>query len=129
MTLDLIKLLFSERDTIYLHSLRLLRETKNEIRVKNVIIQLAEEFPIPNDDKNRLDYKVIGSGKSYVLLDGKVIEGTWKKDSLNSKTRFFDLSGKEVELNRGKIWVSVVPSRNEGQIYFNDSNKTVTVTN
>jgi len=105
------------------------RETKNEIRVKNVIIQLAEEFPIPNDDKNRLDYKVIGSGKSYVLLDGKVIEGAWKKDSLNSKTRFFDLSGKEVELNRGKIWVSVVPSRNEGQIYFNDSNKTVTVTN
>lgn len=105
------------------------RETKKEIRVKNVIIQLAEEFPIPNDDKNRLDYKVIGSGKSYVLLDGKVIEGTWKKDSLNSKTRFFDLSGKEIELNRGKIWVSVVPSRNEGQIYFNDSNKTVTVTN
>lgn len=99
------------------------RETKNEIRVKNVIIQLAEEFPIPNDDKNRLDYKVIGSGKSYILLDGKVSEGTWKKESLTSRTRFFDSTGKEVELNRGKIWISIVPSRNESQIYFNDSNK------
>ena len=105
------------------------RETKNEIRVKNVIIQLAEEFPIPNDDKNRLDYRVIGSGKSYVLLDGKVIEGNWKKDSLTSKTRFYDLLGNEIAFNRGKIWISIVPSRNESQVYFNDSNNRKEVAN
>lgn len=105
------------------------RETKNEIRVKNVIIQLAEEFPIPNDDKNRLDYKVIGFGKSYVLLDGMVIEGTWKKDSLSSRTRFYNLLGKEIALNRGKTWISIVPSRNESQVYFNDSNKQKEVAN
>jgi len=96
------------------------RETKKEIRVKNVIIQMALEFPIPNDDKNRLDYKVLGSGNVYVLQDGKLIKGTWKKDSLDSRTRFYNEKSDEIELNRGKIWVSVVPSRNENQIYFGE---------
>lgn len=96
------------------------RETKKEIRVKNVIIQMALEFPIPNDDKNRLDYKVIGSGNVYILRDGKLLKGTWKKDSLDSRTRFYNEKSDEIELNRGKIWVSVVPSRNENQVYFGE---------
>jgi hypothetical protein len=96
------------------------RETGKEVRVKNVIIQMALEFPIPNDDKNRLDYKVLGSGNVYVLQDGKVIKGVWKKDELKSRTKFYNENSDEIELNRGKIWVSVVPSRNENQVYFGE---------
>lgn len=94
--------------------------TKTEVRVKNVIIQFAEEVPIPNDDKGRLDYQMIGSGKALIFTQGYVFEGNWKKDNLNSRTLFYDLSGKEITFSRGKIWVSVVPSRNEKQVKYNE---------
>jgi hypothetical protein len=92
--------------------------TKSEVRVKNVIVQFAEEFPIPNDDKNRLDYQMVGTGKALIFRDGYVINGSWKKDSLNDRTLFYNSMNQEVEFNRGKIWVSVVPSRNENQVKY-----------
>jgi hypothetical protein len=91
---------------------------KKEVRVKNVIIQFANEVPIPNDDKNRLDYELIGSGSALIFRDGVVINATWKKEDLKSRTIFISIDGKEIEFNRGKIWVSVVPSRNEKQVVF-----------
>ena len=48
-----------------------------------------------------------------------MIEGTWEKDaSINSEdqaiseswTKFFDKEGNEIELNRGQIWIEVVPN-------------------
>jgi len=94
--------------------------SKTEVRVKNVIVQFAEEFPIPNDDKGRLDYRMLGTGKALIFRDGVVIESNWKKDSLETRTTFFDLEGKEIEFNRGKFWVSVVPSRNENQVKYTE---------
>ena len=52
----------------------------------------------------------IGSGKAQVFKDGKVITGTWKKKSRAERTQFFDKNGKGIEINRGKIWISVVPA-------------------
>lgn len=94
--------------------------SKTEVRVKNVIVQFANEVPIPNDDKGRLDYELLGEGKALIFRNGIVIESKWKKDSLNNRTMFYDLNGKEIELNRGKIWVSVVPSRNENQVKYTE---------
>lgn len=94
--------------------------TKSQIKVKNLVVQFAEEFPIPNDDKGRLDYALLGSGKALVFREGKVIEAVWKKDGLNNRTRFYDLSEKEIEFARGKFWVSVVPSRNENQVKYTE---------
>lgn len=94
--------------------------TKTQVSVKNVIVQFANEVPIPNDDKNRLDYQMLGTGKALVFRNGFVIEATWKKDSLESRTIFFDNSNQEIEFNRGKIWVSVVPSRNQNQVKYTE---------
>lgn len=92
------------------------RVTNKKILVSNVIVMFADEFPIPNDDKNRLDYKLIGEGKAYVLRDGKLSESVWKKNSLNDRTKFYLANGEEVEFNRGKTWISIVPSRNVDQV-------------
>jgi hypothetical protein len=94
--------------------------TKNEVRLKNIVVQFADEVPIPNDDKGRLDYVLLGEGKALILRNGILIESKWKKDSLNSRTIFYDNSGKEIEFNRGKIWVSIVPSRNENQVKYTE---------
>lgn len=93
---------------------------KKEVRVKNVVFQFANEVPIPNDEKNRLDYELLGSGNALVFRNGIVINAKWKKENLNSRTIFFNNDGKEIEFNRGKIWISIVPSRNENQVKFKE---------
>jgi hypothetical protein len=94
--------------------------TKKDVRVKNVIVQFADEVPIPGDTQGRLDYVLIGEGKGLVFRDGIVIPSKWKKDTLNSRTLFFTYEGKEIEFARGKFWISVVPSRNENQVKYSE---------
>lgn len=94
--------------------------SKTEVRLKNVVVQFANEVPIPNDEKGRLDYELIGEGKAIIFRNGKAIPATWKKNNLNSRTLFYDTKGKEIEFNRGKIWVSIVPSRNESQVKYTE---------
>lgn len=51
----------------------------------------------------------IGTGAVSVFFDGNKIDGIWKKPSRTERTRFYDASGNEIKLNRGKIWIEVVP--------------------
>jgi len=53
--------------------------------------------------------ETLGTGTAVVFLDGTRIDGTWKKASRTEKTRFYDSAGAEIRLNRGKIWIEVVP--------------------
>jgi len=92
------------------------RVSNKTIEVSNVIVMFANEVPIPNDDKNRLDYELIGQGKAYIFKDGILEKATWKKEDLEKRTKFYLVNGDEVEFNRGKTWVSIVPSRNIDQV-------------
>ena len=49
-----------------------------------------------------------GSGRALVFHDGHVIRGTWRKRSALVLTRFFDASGNEIPLVRGRIFIQVV---------------------
>ena len=51
---------------------------------------------------------LIGSGKALVFRDGWVFTGTWRKDSASGLTRFYDRSGNEITLVRGRIFIQVV---------------------
>jgi Protein of unknown function (DUF3048) N-terminal domain/Protein of unknown function (DUF3048) C-terminal domain len=52
----------------------------------------------------------IGKGTAWVFRDGKIIKGTWRKKDQGDLTRFFDASGKEISLVRGRIFIQVVPT-------------------
>lgn len=93
-------------------------ETKKQVTVKNVVVQFVAENSIAGDDKNRLDYQLIGSGQTVVFRDGQAIKGIWRKESRDGRTKFFDTSGQEIPFNRGKIWVSIVPDRNISQVTY-----------
>ncbi len=94
------------------------QENKKQIAVKNLIIQFAVENSIPDDDKHRLEYTLVGSGQAIVFLDGKAVKAIWKKESRDGRTKFFDTGGQEIVFNRGRIWVSIVPDRNMEQFIF-----------
>ena len=96
------------------------QEKKNQqVEVKNLIVQFATEVSIAEDVKGRLEYQLIGSGKALVFLDGKVIDATWSKSGRDARTIFYDMSGNELQFNRGKFWVSIVPDRNVDQVVYN----------
>jgi hypothetical protein len=52
----------------------------------------------------------MGDGKAVVFRDGEAIKGTWRKDAIGDLTRFFDSTGKEIQLVRGPIYIQVVPT-------------------
>lgn len=53
------------------------------------------------------------SGEALIFQDGKVTKGTWNKKNRLSREVFMDASGKEIELNRGQIWLQAVPKGTE----------------
>jgi hypothetical protein len=81
----------------------------NQIQAKTVIIQFMKEKG-PIDELKHMLYETVGSGKALIFQDGKVIEGSWKKEKRQARTKFIDNSGKEILLNRGPIWIEIVPT-------------------
>jgi hypothetical protein len=84
-------------------------ETKEQLTAKTIIIEFAKETG-PVDDHGHLLYGNIGSGTGMIFEDGKVINITWKKADRSSRTTYYDNSGREVTLNRGQIWVEMLPT-------------------
>ena len=89
-------------------------ESQKQLTAKNIVVQFVEVTPVPNDPLLKVDIKLLGQGKAVVFQDGKIIEGTWIK-SIDNPTRFFDSFGREVQFNRGPIWIELVPEDKEAQ--------------
>ncbi len=84
-------------------------ETKQQLTAKVVVMLFAKETG-PLDEHLHLLYANIGSDTMMVFQDGKVTKGTWSKPSRTSRTKFYDVNGKEVMFNRGQIWIEMVPT-------------------
>ncbi|MFH0928514.1 MAG: DUF3048 domain-containing protein [bacterium] len=78
----------------------------SEVRAKNVAVVVTTSQVL--DNAGRLSVKTTGEGKAYVIQEGKVIEGKWKKYSATDRLRFFDADDNEVEFVAGVTWVEVV---------------------
>ena len=83
-------------------------ETKKQISAKTVIVQFAKEIG-PVDDHGHILYENIGSGNATILMDGQQIKATWKKPKRTDRTTFYDAKGAEIKLNKGKIWIELLP--------------------
>lgn len=79
-----------------------------------VIIQEMKTKVI--DDVGRKDLDTIGNGEIRVLKHGEMVRGTWKKESVTDRTKFFDEAGEEIPLAAGKVWVQIVPLNTALQI-------------
>lgn len=88
------------------------QETKEQLSAKNIVIQFVKEKG-PVDKEGHMVYTTTGEGKALVFQNGGVLEGTWKKASQSSRTRFFDKDGKEIAFVRGLIWIEEVPAGND----------------
>lgn len=85
------------------------KNTGRGLSTKNLVVLFMQETQL-NDSDHHLLYKTKGTGKAQVFVDGEKITATWQKDSRTDRTLLFDSSGKPIELNRGTIWFSVLPT-------------------
>ncbi|HEY8492216.1 MAG TPA: DUF3048 C-terminal domain-containing protein, partial [Dehalococcoidia bacterium] len=78
------------------------------LAAKTVIVQEAA-YHSAGDGTEHMLYDAIGSGEALVFQDGTVTPAVWRKDSVYDRTRFLTTAGTEIPLNRGTIWIIVVP--------------------
>ena len=74
------------------------------LKAKNIIIQHVDYDII--DSYGRLDINLKSGGEAEIYLDGKKIDGYWKKTK--GKTRFFNQNKEEIRLNSGTTWIELM---------------------
>ncbi len=93
---------------------------ESPIIAKNIIIQRANTKVL--DNEGRLQIDLVGNGQGFYITNGKVIEVTWKKDTREGKTLYYDLQGDEIILNPGVTWIQVVEPKTSISFEEEDSN-------
>ncbi len=80
-----------------------------QMTFKNVILQNTTFSEL---GEGYLIYNAIDSGRDgYYITNGQAIEVTWTKSGESDITVYYDKkTGKEIELNTGKTYISLVPS-------------------
>ena len=84
---------------------------------KNVILQSTSFTQL--DKNGYLTYNVIGSGNGYYITNGQAVPITWSKGSETGFTHFYDASGAEIRINKGKTYIGLVPSDSWGSVAIN----------
>lgn len=85
-----------------------------QLAASNVIIVFADESPA-NDgyDGGHILYDLAGSGDALVFQNGKAVKATWKKLDEETRMRWYDGTGKEISIVRGKVFVHILPTGNK----------------
>lgn len=83
-------------------------ETNKQLTASAIVIIFAKETG-PVDEHAHLLYANIGTGDGLLFQDGKAVKVTWKKADRNARTKFYTSDGKEVSLNRGQLWIEMLP--------------------
>lgn len=84
--------------------------TNKTLNPKNIVVMTVKRSPtITKINEPGYNMTTIGTGDAKIFLDGKEINGTWKKSSAGDREIFYDEKGQEVVLNRGQLWICVVP--------------------
>lgn len=83
------------------------KESGKAIKATNIIVEKTTAKVL--DKVGRLEVKNIGKDRGYLLTGGKLIEIEWQKTGRKDKTKYSDLKGNEITLNKGTTWIQIVP--------------------
>jgi hypothetical protein len=83
-----------------------------QVSATNVIVQMVKITITDVTDANGVaspEAHTVGSGKAYILRNGKMIEGTWQRGASGDVTKFLTTKGKEIKLAVGNTWIELLP--------------------
>ncbi len=81
-------------------------ETGKQLTAKNIIIQHSEKKVM--DEEGRLAIDFIGEDKGIIIFNGSSEEITWVKESLASRTLFYNKDGNRLAIQPGNVWIQVI---------------------
>ncbi len=77
-----------------------------QLSAANVLIQQVSMWAF--DSEGRLEVDLFGQGKAWFFSNGQMQEGTWRKDSSTSRTRFYDQTNVELSMTKGITWIQLI---------------------
>lgn len=89
------------------------KNTNKPLDAKDIIAVFAKQSPA-NDgyDGGHILYQLTGEGDALVFQNGKSIKATWKKETPESRMKWYDENDKEISLVKGKVFVEIQPIGN-----------------
>ena len=90
------------------------KNNDKQIEAKNVVIVFMAESTARDNytEGSHLLYKTTGDGEAIIFQDGKAIKGRWRKKDVFTRIKFYDTRGSEVALNRGQVFIEILPKGN-----------------
>ncbi len=96
----------------------LMSESGEQISVDNVIVEEHQIDYSPITDvtgaRSTIITDVTGTGRAVLFRDGRVIKGSWERETVEGPVRFVTKAGDEMVLAPGTTWIELVPS-NKGE--------------
>jgi hypothetical protein len=85
--------------------------SEEQVRAKNVVVLEVQIDSSIRDVRYGVIPKtvMVGSGKAWVFVDGKYVEGTWTKATQTSPIELLDSTGAVIKLAPGNTWVELKP--------------------
>ncbi len=83
----------------------------DQLAPENVVIMVATYGSSPADSRSP-ELNSVGTGQLFVLTAGTVIEGTWSRETAESKPVLLDSAGAPIALTPGNTWVLYPESGN-----------------
>ena len=84
--------------------------TGQQLSAKNVIIQEVSRQDAPTAiGEQGWAMQTTGTGNAKIFIEGKKIDGTWKKPSRTDRTKFYDAGGNEIKFIPGAFWYEITP--------------------
>jgi hypothetical protein len=85
-----------------------------EIATSNVVIMKVVMYPSPYIEDVTGSHEnllvLTGSGQAQIFRNGALVNGTWRRPTLDAQTQFVDSRGHVITLNPGPTWVELVPT-------------------
>jgi hypothetical protein len=81
-----------------------------QVAAKNVIIQLVTYHDTGYRDRSNTlvpEADLVGEGEAWLLSDGKIVKGRWKKPAPEQLTQYTDAAGAPFKLTPGQTWLEL----------------------
>jgi hypothetical protein len=81
-----------------------------QITAKNVLVQFVTYHDTGYRDRSNTmvpEADLVGEGEAWLLADGKVVKGHWKKPDANTVTTYTDGAGAPLKLTPGQTWLEL----------------------
>ncbi|PDH68914.1 MAG: hypothetical protein CNE88_04225 [Acidimicrobiales bacterium MED-G01] len=82
-------------------------DTEGVAIAPDVIIVQVVSYTRSRADGRSPEAVLLGEGRSLVLFEGSLIEGTWKRTQAEEVTRYFDRDGLPIAMPPGRVWIAL----------------------